>query len=273
MPQSFPFFSHNGTILSAEQAVIPLSSVEYSYGYGVYETIRVSKGRLYFPDEHTQRLMESAKTIALEHEFSADFVKKSVQELLAKNQAETCNIKVLLIGGATMETANLYIMCLNPLFPDRKLYTQGATSITYHYEREFLAAKTLNMLSSYLAYRQARKVDAYDALLVNQRGYITEGTRTNFFTLKGRTIVSPKSTDILPGVTRAKVLGIATQNGFEVIEQDIKLADMNGYDGAFLTSTSSKILPLRAIDAHTWKTVPPHLLELMGTFNQYLAHY
>src|SRR6266567_4754537 len=107
-------------MLPIEQAVIPLGNVEYSYGFGVYESLRVAKGTVYFPDEHCQRLMESAKTIGLEHEYSVEIVKKSIQDLLAENQAETCNVKVLLIGGQTKEAVNLYVMCLNPLFPDRK---------------------------------------------------------------------------------------------------------------------------------------------------------
>lgn len=270
MAQVFPFFSRNGAILPAEQAVVPLSSVEYSYGFGVYETIRQANGVLYFAAEHCRRLLQSAEIIGLEHAFSADSVQASIGELLAKNQAATCNVKVVLIGGKTEADATLYVMCLNPLFADRKLYKTGATSVTYHYQRELPAAKTLNMLMSYLAYREARQAGAYDALLVNRAGGITEGTRTNFFGLQGRTIISPNAADILPGVTRAKVLEVAVQNGFEAIEQDIKPADLAGYDGAFLTSTSSKILPLRAIDDHVWETVPAALQELMAVFDQFL---
>ncbi len=267
---AYQYFSHNGTIKPIEQAVVPLNSIEYSYGFGVYETIRVSRGTIYFLDQHIRRLMDSAKIITLPHNFSIEFVQTAARELIEKTKAETCNLKILLIGGSSPETADLYLLCLNPLFPERQLYKNGAAGITHRYEREFPHAKTLNMLPSYLAYRQARTAGAYDALLVNRQDCITEGTRTNFFAIKDRLIVSPPEADILPGVMREVVLGVARQNDFKITEQAIKLDDIAGYDGAFLTSTSSKIIPLKSIDEHSWGTIPVPLQELMSALNQCL---
>ena len=267
---AYSYFSRNGAILPIEQAVVPLGNVEYSYGFGVYETIRVSKGTAYFLEEHCRRLMESARIISLAHPFSVDSVQAAAEKLLAKNSAETCNLKILLIGSPAKEAATLDIMCLNPLFPDRKLYKNGAACVTYNYERDFPGAKTLNMLPSYLAYRQAIEAGAYDALLVNRQGCITEGTRTNFFAIKDRTLVSPKAKDILPGVTRGHVIKVARQQGFELIEQDIPLSSIDEFDGAFLTSTPIKIMPIRSIGQHAWQTIPPTLYELMAAFDEFL---
>lgn len=267
---SYQYFSRNGTILSVKQAVVPLNDIHYSYGFGVYESVRLANGTIFFLEKHCQRLMNSAQIIKLPHTFSTDFVADSIQELIAKNGIKTCNLKILLIGGSTPKDATLYIMCLNPLFPDRALYKRGAIAITYHYEREFPHAKTLNMLPSYLAYRQAQTAEAYDALLVNRQGCITEGTRTNFFTIKDRIITTPKSESILLGVMREAVLGVAQQNGFEIVEQDIRLETISSFDGAFLTSTSSKIMPLRSIDKHAWKNLPTSLLELITKFDDFL---
>lgn len=267
---AYPYFSHNGKILPIEQAVVPLSSVEYSYGFGVYETIRVTRGCLLFLEQHAQRLMDSAEAISLTHTFSAESVQIAARQLIEKTQADACNLKILLIGGSTAETANLYLQCLNPLFPDRKLYTQGANATTKHYEREFPQAKTLNMLPSYLAYRAARAAGAYDALLINRQGCITEGTRTNFLALKDRLIVSPPEAGILPGVMRQAVIKVASQNGFKMIERAIKLDTVSDYDGTFLTSTSSKIMPLKTIDNYSWQAITPELQELMLALNHYL---
>lgn len=268
---AYKYFSHNGDILPTEQAAVPLDNVEYSYGFGVYETIRVTNEIVYFAAEHCARLMESARIIGLEHTFSAGSVEQNISELARKMQIETCNVKVLLVGGRTKDTANLYIMCLNPLFPDRKLYKTGAHCVTRHYERAYPHAKTLNMLPSYLAYREAKKAGAYDALLINREGCVIEGTRTNFFAVKGRTIFSPPEKDILLGVTRGKVLETARKNNFEILEQDIKLSDISKYDGAFLTSTSSKIMPIRSIDNHSWAVLPDATLDLMAASAKFPA--
>src|SRR5579884_84486 len=96
---SFRYFSHNGKLLPLEQAVVPLSRVEYAYGYGVYESVRVNKGRIFFLAEHCRRLMNSARVIGLEHNFQSGTVEKAVQELVRQNQAVACNIKIMLIGG------------------------------------------------------------------------------------------------------------------------------------------------------------------------------
>lgn len=127
------------------------------------------------------------------------------------------------------------------------------------------------MLPSYLAFRRARQANAYDALLVNREGCITEGTRSNFLALQGRTIFSPPEADILPGVTRHHVLLVARQNGFKIIEQPIKLAELPCYDAACLTSTVCKLLPLRSIDKHIWPDQFPTLQELRHAFDSYLT--
>lgn len=128
-------------------------------------------------------------------------------------------------------------------------------------------AKTLNMLPSYLAYRDARKAGAHDALLINRHGEITEGTRSNFYTIKERTIFTPPEPEILLGVTRDHVLQLARDHGFEIVEKSISLTTIREYDGAFLTSTSAKILPIRSVDTCTLGEIPEKLRVLIGAFN------
>ncbi|MDB5182496.1 MAG: D-amino-acid transaminase [Candidatus Saccharibacteria bacterium] len=265
---NYPYFSHNGTLLSAAEAVIPLSNIEFTYGFGVYETVRVVKGNARFLDDHCKRLMNSARIITLEHTFSLAMVILAAEDLIEKNKVESCNLKILLIGGKTKESADLYIECLAPLYPDRKLYTQGAKVITRQYERFLPQAKTLNMLGSYLAYKEAQSQGAYDALLVNDKGYITEGTRTNFFAIKGTDLFSAPEKDILLGVTRDHVIKVAEANGFKIIERSIKLTELQEYDGAFLTSTSTKIIPITTVDNFVWPEIPKHLKLLMQKFSE-----
>src|SRR3989344_3754461 len=248
----FKYFSRNGDVMPIEKATVPLSSVEYSYGFGVYESIRVTAGVPYFLRDHIERLLGSAQEIQLAHPFTPELITKSIRELIAKNEAETCNLKILLIGPSTSfdkaqdkslragGEAMLNILCLNPLFPDKKLYRDGAHCITTVYERMLPHAKPLNMLGSYLAYRKAKEAGAYDALLIDREGCITEGTRTNFFCIKGKTLYSPPEARILLGVTRKVLLKVAAQEGFTLEERDIKLDEVASYDAAFITSTSTK---------------------------------
>ena len=267
---NFKYFSHNGVMKPVAEAVVPLPSIEYSYGFGVYETVRVHSSVPYYLRDHVDRLMESARILGLEHSFASDSVVLNVQKLVAKTDSPAFNLKLLLIGGRTSTDANLYIICLNPLFPDKKMYRDGVKTITVQHERNFPHAKTLNMLGSYLAYEKARSMDAYDALLVNKKDEIVEGTRTNFFVMKDRTIVSPPEEEILLGVTRKMVLMVARAHNFEVAMRPIKRAELGEYDAAFLTSTSSNIMPIRSVDAHTFSITSAPLRALMVAFDRFL---
>jgi len=265
----YKYFSRNGETLPIEQASIPLSNIEYQYGFGVYETIRVTNGIPNFLNDHLERLAESARIIELEHAFSDESVARAISQLIQKNEVETCNLKILLIGGQTKESATLYILCLNPLFPDKKLYRDGVDCITYAYERLFPHAKTLNMLGSYLGLREAKRANAYEALLLNRDGRITEGTRTNFFAIKGKTLYSAPEADILQGVTRKAVRRVAKETGFVLEEKEFRPDEVQEY-GAFLTSTSSKILPIRSIDTLALPEPSQELRELSRAFDEFL---
>lgn len=266
----FKYFVHNGKCKPIAEAVIPVSNIEFAYGFGVYETIRVTRGVPFFLADHLERLMESADILKLEHPFIEDGIADSIAELIVKNKVDTCNLKILLIGAPSKEGAQIFIQCLNPFFPDKKLYREGATCVTYSYERAFPHAKSLNMLQSYLAYRKAKEEGAYDALLLDNDGCITEGTRTNFFCIQGKAIISPPSEKILLGVTRKAILKVARENGFEYDEQPITWGDMMKFDGSFLTSTSSKIIPIRSVDGEELPKSSLALRDLMQLYDQFL---
>jgi branched-chain amino acid aminotransferase len=266
----YDIFSKNGQILPISEAAVPLASIEYAYGFGVYETVRVKNKAPLFIADHIDRLLKSAQIIALEHAFSEEAIKGFVQDLVSKIDSPAYNLKILLIGAPDPENASLYITCSSPFFPDKKMYRDGIKMITAHYERAYPRAKTLNMLQSYMAYHDAQRQGAYDALLINREGNITEGTRTNFFAIKGTSIYSPREKDILLGVTRKHVVEVARDNGYTLEEADIALQDLKEYDGAFLSSTSSKILPIKSVDDFEYAAISAELARLIGLFDAFM---
>ena len=261
------YFSHNGKILPIKKAKIALDNIEFNYGFGVYENLRVRKGKVYFADEHIERLFNSAKMIELEHKFTFEEIKIKIEKLINKNKLEDCNIKMLLIGG---ESPDLYIMCLAPKFLDKKYYKQGVKVITETYERFLPQAKTLNMLPSYLIFKKAKDQGAYDVLLLDKENNIVEGTRSNFFVIKNKTLYTTPIKKVLDGVTRRTVIDCAKQNGYEVVECDIKLSELFDCDGAFLTNTSSKIVPIREVGDESFEGVCEGLRELIKLYGEYL---
>ena len=249
---------------------MPLSNIEYAYGFGVYESIRVVKGKPLFLMQHLDRLMASARVIGLTHLFDVQTVDAWTRELLTHTGSETLNLKMLLIGAREAAQAQLFIIPLAPLFPDKRLYQRGVGVISVQHERFLPQAKTLNMLPSFLSYSKAKAAGCYDAIYINRNGCITEGTRTNFFAVRGRTLVSPPKSEILEGVTLLNVITISKKHGYEISYEDIPLADLSTFDGAFLTSTSSKIMPISKID-ETVMPIPEALTGLIGHFETFLA--
>ncbi len=246
-----------------------LSNIEYAYGFGVYETIRVVKGKPLFIAQHLERLEASAKAIGLTHGFTQTQWNTWTRELIAQTKADALNLKMLLIGAREASGAQLLIIPLAPLFPDKRLFVRGATVISIEHERFMPQAKTLNMLPSYISYSKAKAAGCYDAVYINRSGCITEGTRTNFFAIRGRTLISPSKSEILEGVTLLNVISVAEKNGYDISYEDIPLSRIKDFDGAFLTSTSSKIMPLSKIDETEMK-IPDALHELIKHFEIFL---
>lgn len=267
-------FLKNGEFVPEEKAVVSIQNIEFQYGFGVYENLKVRKGAVFFPEDHMERLLKSAEIIGLEHSFSEAKILNSIRSLVKKEKQESYNIKMLLLGALQKENAELWIFSLNPFFPKPQLYSRGAETITVRAERAWPKAKTLSMLHSYLAYREAKKKEAYDAILVDSNGTALEGTRTNLFGLRGKTIISAPRERILDGVTRKYVLRTAEKNGFLYEEKEFTVPDLLRMDSAFLTSTVSKIVPIRSIDGKAFEhPISSALKQLMKEFDDFLEEY
>ncbi len=267
---AFPFFSKNGVILPMEQAVVPLASIEYSYGFGVYETICVRNGKLLFLGDHTERLLRSASLLKLKHTLKAEILEQWAQALSEKLQDGNYNLKILLIGAKQEADVTLAMIPLQPRFPEKRWYKQGVETITVAFERPIPTAKTLNMLRSYLAQREATERGCYEALSLHADGCIYEGTRSNFYAVQGEAVITPPRGTILEGITKTHVLALARAHGIDVREERIPAAEIPKFDGAFLTSSSAKVMPIRKIDDHEFAGIPETTTKLMNLYDELL---
>jgi branched-chain amino acid aminotransferase len=242
------FCSLDGQLVPVEQATIAADDIHFAYGYGVYETLKVRKGVLHFPDLHIERLLRSARIIGLKHNWQAAELDRLLQDLIRANTQESSNIKMMLLGGPSPEKTRLYIMELAPFFPSRKSYATGIRAVLYSGERHYPGAKSLSMLLSTMAFRKASEHGAYDAVLVNREGHCTEGTRTNLFYTDGEELFTPPEHQVLSGVTRYTVIQAAREAGIRVSEQPLPVAELVSQEGLFLTSTSSKVIPVSRVE-------------------------
>ena len=264
--------SLNGRLIPAGEAAIGVDDIDFTYGYGVYETLKVRKKVLYFPDLHAERILYSASVIGLAHNFTARAIQEWIRELTRANAAADANIKIVCIGGKEASHARLYIMSLGPLFPDRRLYRDGAAATLYRGERVFPAAKTLNMLVSTLAFREAQTAGAYDALLCTRGGLVTEGTRTNLFFTDGSAVYTPPADTVLEGVTKLTLSRALAEEGIPLAEKPLPEAELSRWEGYFLTSTSTKVMPLGRIGERDFG-IPPLTRRIMELYDAWLRRY
>src|SRR5664280_293714 len=126
------------------------------------------------------------------------------------------------------------------------------------------------MLRSYIYYTKANSNGHYDTLFIDGKGNILEGSRTNFFVIKDKTLITPPKEKVLAGVTRQTVIAAAKKSGFIVEEKEINMNELGDFDCAFLTCTSAKIIPLIQIDDFKFNEIPEKLKELMHTYIKFL---
>lgn len=259
-------FSINGEILPLTKAVCPITDIERIYGFGVYESIKVRNKIAYFISEHVDRLLFSAKCIDLVHNFQKDQISKYIGEYLEAILYEAINIKILLLGGRSKEEAQLVILPTPVYFPKDKWYKTGVSVYSFLHERWMPMAKTLNMLPSYYYFTKAKSMGGYDALFVDYAGNIREGSRTNFFAINKTIITSPPKKDILTGVTLMTLEKTIKNTNYTIEFKPISKQNLDKYDSFFLTSTSSKILPVSNIDNSVFR-ISKELIELMSKYN------
>ncbi len=260
----------NGKIIDENEAKISIADKGYFFDFAVYSSIKVIQGKIFFPEYHVSRLFESAKLIDLEHEFKKDDVISWLYKLVEADKIKDALLRIILIGDPHKTGGvKLFIFSIGGLtfYPD-KLYKQGAKVITYKGERRIPKSKTKDLLMSFLAYREAKKQDALDALLVDNEGNIREGTRSNFFAIKNQTIITPPSEKVLEGIAKKIILEIV-KNNFEIKYEDIPLAAVKNYDEFFISSTSMNVMPIKQIDAIIFNTDFPKTRLIGKLFKEY----
>jgi len=271
-----PWYLKNGQLESIDKAVIGIDDINFAYGFGVYETLKVRNGVLYFPDLHMERLRHSANMIGLALPWTDLELIDSLHELVTANANKNSNLKLLLLASDSSDRGvDLYMIELNPLFPKHQDYQHGAKAILYEGERQLPQAKTLNMLISSMAYRKARELGAYDALLVDRNGYLTEGTRTNLFWVNGDQLFTTEEALVLAGVTRLTVMRALQAAGLSITEQKLHCSELAGGIktlSLFVTSTSTKIMPLARVDDREL-AINPLVFECMKIYKDWLANY
>ena len=268
----------NDRIVQAEHARVSVFNRGFLYGDGVFETVRIHDGRPVWLDRHLARLADSCKQVGLslpDKPWPAIF-----QKVIDKNRVDHAAIRLTLSRGATDTgddpTVVLFHRPLPYVTPSqrRKGIRLTLTTIRRLSPRSHpTQAKTLNYLNSLLAKREAAERGAFDGLMVTTDGYVAECSISNVLFIKDRTLYTPSlACGVLPGITRGVVLDMAPSLGLQIREGRYRPAFLYEADECFLTGSGIGILPVQAIDGHSFprQTARSRVSALQTRYEQLL---
>ncbi|SHK06518.1 aminotransferase class IV [Tepidibacter formicigenes] len=213
----------------------------------IYEVIRVIEGQPLFLEEHLERMEKSAKLIDFNLNKSKEEISNEVYKLIDKNNCNNMNIKFL-CSNLDKDNQDFFLYFIKSYYPEEHLYKKGIHTISYYSERKNPNAKVVNIKLREKISQKLKEENAFEALLVNNEGLITEGSRSNMFFVKDNKLYTAPAKDVLLGVTRNKIMDICKKLNIEVIEESIKKSDIYNLEGAFMTSTSVNVIPIKSID-------------------------
>ncbi|MFA6098070.1 MAG: aminotransferase class IV [Patescibacteria group bacterium] len=268
----FKYAIKNGELIEKEKANVSIYNKPYFFDFCVYSNIKVVQGKMFMPEVEIDRLFASAGIIGLQHPFAKEKIRQWVSQLIEKNNITDALIRLLLIGPDKENEALLFLFPVGLTFYRKEWYKDGAKLITFHGERFMPTAKVKSLFMSYMGYSRAQEQGAYDALLIDRDGNITEGTRSSFFVIKGDVLIAPPAEKVLVGATRTILMKIAPKI-LKVKEADIPLAEIKNFDEYFVTGTSVKIMPVRQIDDILLiNKASEKIKQLSQTFREYCAN-
>ena len=264
------FIWMNGTMVPWRDARIHVLTHALHYASCVFEGERVYDGRIFKLREHTLRLADSARKLGFDLPHDIATLEQACQQVVAANGISDGYVRPLAWRGPEMMGVSAQNCRINvgiaawtwPAYftPEARLKGIRMTRAIYDRPAPNTAptqskAAGLYMICT-LSKHEAEAKGYDDALMLDYRGYLAEGTGANLFLVIDGKLHTPLPDCFLDGITRQTVIALAQSRGIEVIERHIKPEELNDAAEVFLTGTAVEVTPVREIDAHRFEVGP-----------------
>ncbi len=241
-----------------EDPRIPVDDRGFYFADSVYEVIRAKGEKTYFLKEHLERLQRGLSELKIKLPLSIKQIEDVVAESLKKLDVFEATIYIQITRGKEQrshlpgeDTKPTFILIASEFSPlAQDILENGVSLILYEDIRwKRCDIKTTMLLPNVLAKMEAKERGFFDALF-HKGNIITESTSSSFFAFKdGKLITHPATKEILPSITRAKVIEVvAPELGYKVEERPLFIDELENIDGAFLAGTTYDILPVNRIE-------------------------
>ena len=256
----------DGELVPWRDAQVHVLTHTLHYGLGVFEGVRAyatEKGPAIFRlKEHTNRLFRSAHILNFEIPWSREQINSAQITVIQENGLKEAYLRPMCFYGSEamgLRAEGLSSHCIiaawewpNYMTPEARV--EGIRVRTSSYTRHHVnitmckAKANGNYINSMMALKEALDSGCEEALLLDNEGYVAEGSGENIFLVQDGHLVTPELTSCLEGITRATVFDLATEVGLEVRERRITRDEVYIADEAFFTGTAAEVLPIRELD-------------------------
>lgn len=237
----------DGKIIRADEGLLRRLSPGHLKGKGVFETMRISRGKVFFLAEHLRRLWKGLRALGLVCPYTKKEVEDRVGALLRENRFKEGRMR-LTVWRERKETRISIAASLQPV-PSPTAYRKGFAACAY--PRPLKAGsfggdvKSIEYRFYLQAYAYARRRGCDEAILLNRQGAVVEGSRTNIFFVRNGVLLTPAlTTRCLKGVTRRVILRLARSLNLRARSMTVGLSCVLTADEAFLTNSSWGVMPL-----------------------------
>jgi len=257
---------HQGNI-EVGATVPPVVSPEQTV---IYEVVRVMQGRVLFLEDHLDRLYASAVLAGQPLTVSGPDLARQLRDLIRASQCWEGNIR---IEFRFSTHSDYYAFFVPHHYPSPAEYLHGVKVGLLVAERIRPNAKIVQAGLRERADQLIASEGLYEVLLVHPSGYITEGSRSNFFVIRDGCAITAPLSSVLGGITRMQVIRVCTLWEIPVREQLITPEELDACEAAFLTGTSPKVLPVAQAGRYHFDVRHPVLRRIMEGYDRHLQEY
>ena len=259
----------NGSFVPWKEATSHVINQGLHYASAVFEGELSYNGKIFKSKEHTERLFKSAEILGIEIPFSHEQIDNAKNDLLQKMNLKNCYVRPIVWRGSNqmgLSTSNADINVAIAVWDDWHSYfkiekrLEGLKLITSPWKRPSPETAPCNAKASgpyiicTMSKEFAEKKGYDDALMLDYRNYVAEGTGANIFFIKGNNIFTPIADCFLNGITRQTVIEMVKKQGLNLVEKHILPNEIENYDEALLTGTAAEITPIKSIDDINYNT-------------------
>ena len=259
----------NGSFIPWKEATSHIINQGLHYASAVFEGERAYNGKIFKSKEHTERLFNSAEIMGIKIPFSHKQINNAKNDLLLKMNLKNCYVRPIVWRGSNqmgLSTSNADIYVAIAVWDDWHSYfkiekrLEGLKLITSPWKRPSPETAPCNAKASgpyiicTMSKEFAEKKGYDDALMLDYRNYVAEGTGANIFFIKGNDIHTPIADCFLNGITRQTVIEMVKKQGLNLVEKHILPNEIENYDEALLTGTAAEITPIKSIDDINYNT-------------------